>query len=129
MYDIEIRNGKACVCIMKGVYGLPNAGRLAQDQLIVFLEQDGYIETNTNCLFKYQTRDIYFMLVVDDFGIKHKNIEDLEPLLSTLRKHYIITCDPTGSKYLGINIDHDRENIWSAEGQHQHPLTTGVPSD
>ena len=110
LYDIEIRNGKACVCIMKGMYGLPNAGRIAQDQLIGFLEQDGYEQQHTECLFKHNTRDIYFMLVVDDFGIKHKYPEDLEHLHSTLKKHYTITCDPTGSKYLGINIDHDREN-------------------
>ena len=107
-YNVEIRNGKACVCIQKGMYGLPNAGLLAQEQLITRLAEDEYHETDTECLFKHATRDTYFMLVVDDFGIKTRNQDDLHHLLGILQKHYKITVDPTGSKYLGINIDHDR---------------------
>ena len=109
-HDVEIRNGKACVCIQKGMYGLPNAGLLAQDQLIARLAEDGYHETDTECLFKHDTRGTLFMLVVDDFGIKTKNIDDLNHLIATLSKHYKITIDPTGSKYLGMDIEHDRTN-------------------
>ena len=59
-YNVEIRNGKACVCIQKGMYGLPNAGLLAQEQLITRLTKDEYHETDTECLFKHATRDTLF---------------------------------------------------------------------
>ena len=108
-YDIEFRNGRTMVVIRKGMYGLPNAGRIAQDKLIIHLIEDGYHQCpHTPCLFKHESRDIAFSLVVDDFGIKHKKPEDLDHLFETLRKHYTITTDPEGSKYLGIDISHDR---------------------
>ena len=40
-YDIEFRNGRTMVTIRKGIYGLPNAGRIAQDKLILHLIVDG----------------------------------------------------------------------------------------
>ena len=92
----------------------PNQGQdrriHSQDQLIARLAEDGYHETDTECLFKHDTRGTLFMLVVDDFGIKTKNIDDLNHLIATLSKHYKITIDPTGSKYLGMDIEHDRTN-------------------
>ena len=108
-YDIEFRNGRTMVTIRKGMYGLPNAGRIAQDKLIIHLIADGYYQCpHTPCLFKHMTRNIAFTLVVDDFGIKYKKEEDRDHLFATLRKHYVITTDLEGSKYLGIDIFHDR---------------------
>ena len=40
-YHIEFRNGKALVSIHKGMYGLPRAGKLAQDRLILYLLTHG----------------------------------------------------------------------------------------
>jgi hypothetical protein len=104
-YDIEFRNGRTIVAVRKGMYGLPNAGLLAQDQLITHLRKDDYHQCpHTPCLFKHATRDIIFCLVVDDFGIKYKKEEDRDHLFETLRKHYTITIDLEGSKYLGVGI-------------------------
>ena len=58
--------------IKKGMYGLPQAGRLANDQLKQHLQKYGYIHSNrTNRLWTHQTLDTVFTLVVDNFGIKH----------------------------------------------------------
>jgi hypothetical protein len=44
---------------------------------------------------------------VDDFGIKYKDRADAEHLLSVLQEEYRLTADWTGSKYLGMTIQHD----------------------
>jgi hypothetical protein len=94
--------------ISKGIYGLPHAGKLAQDRLIAHLATSGYhLTPSTTCLFRHDTRPIAFTLVVDDFGIKYKGDEHRDHLFATLRSLYAITVDSTGSKYLGISISHN----------------------
>jgi hypothetical protein len=95
--------------INKGLYGLPQAGKIAQDKLIKHLSSHGYHNTdNTPCLFNHESRDIAFTLVVDDFCIKYTEDEDLAHLLAALREAYVITVDMEGKKYVGINIEFDR---------------------
>ena len=54
--------------ISKGMYGLPQAGLLAQQRLIAHLAAAGYHQCpNVPCIFKHVTRRIAFSLVVDDF--------------------------------------------------------------
>jgi hypothetical protein len=48
-----------------------------------------------------------FSLVVDDFGVKYVNRNDVHYLASTLRELYDITMDWSGSKYLGITVEHN----------------------
>ena len=105
-HNIEFRNGRALVSIHKGMYGLPHAGKLAQDGLIAHLSANGYHQCpRTDCLFRHTVDDIAFMVVVDDFGILHGNDEARDKLYETLRLKYVITTDPTGAKYLGIDIN------------------------
>ncbi len=111
-YDIEIRNKMACVRIDKGMYGLPHAGKIAQDRLINHLERHGFHQCKrTQCLFRHESRDIAFMLVVDDFGVSYKNHSDLSYFFDILRLQYKITTDISGSKYLGITIDQKENQI------------------
>ena len=103
------RDGKVMTKIVKGMYGLPHAGKLAQDRLIPHLAKHGYRQCeHTRCLFTHDTRPIAFTLVVDDFGIKFKGRENAQHLLTALEELYKITIDWTGSKYLGIVIDYNR---------------------
>ena len=48
-------------------------------------------------------------LVVDDFGIKYGTKEDANHLLDTLKKVYQITEDWSGTKYVGLTIDINRQ--------------------
>jgi hypothetical protein len=96
--------------VRKGIYGLKQAGKLAQERLIKHLAAAGYHQTpNTPCLFKHATRPVYFALVVDDFAIKYKGEEHLEHLLTTLRSLYTITVDRAGSKFIGIKLTFDKK--------------------
>jgi hypothetical protein len=92
--------------IRKCMYGLPQAGRLSQLRLISHLQQHGYHQcVNTPCLFKHETRDIMFCLVIDDFGICYGTQDDADHLIQTLQSHdYELTIKPTGDTYLEMNI-------------------------
>ena len=91
--------------IKKGVYGLPHAGKIANDRLTKHLAPFGYIpSTTTPGLWTHTSRPIQFTLVVDDFGIKSIDPADVQHLLSALREQYEITHDPTGSLYCGLTL-------------------------
>ena len=65
------KNGWVNVEIRKAIYGLPQAGKLANKQLKEHLGPAGYYEVpHTPGLFTHVTRPIQFSLVVDDFGVK-----------------------------------------------------------
>jgi hypothetical protein len=73
----------------KGMYGLPQAGKVASDCLIPRLKAAGYEPTGrTPGLFKHKANSIIFALVVDDFLVQYSDLADLEHLQSTLRRHY-----------------------------------------
>jgi hypothetical protein len=62
-------NGFVYCEISKGMYALPQAGILANDDLVIHLAKYGYIQSpHTPGLFTHNTRPISFCLVVDDFG-------------------------------------------------------------
>ena len=57
--------------IRKVMYGLPQAGILSNKLLKERLTEYGYNEvSHTLGLYKHDTRPVWFMLVVDDFGIQ-----------------------------------------------------------
>ena len=107
-YKPVIKNGFVYVVVMKGMYGLKQAGRLANDLLQERLGEYGYTPVPiTPGLWKHATRNITFTLVVDDFGIGYSKQEDLDHLLHALQSHYNISTDLKGSTYIGLNIEWD----------------------
>jgi hypothetical protein len=95
--------------ISKGIYGLPQAGKLAQDRLIQHIATFGYHPVpHTPCLFRHESRPIMFSLVVDDFGVKYSGGEHLQHLIDTLRELYELHVDIEGAKYVGLDILFDR---------------------
>ena len=89
----------------KGMYGPPQAGRLAYDQLIKHLATGGYHPTGiTPGLFTHKTRPITFVLVVDDFGIKFQSPLDLAHLIKHLRLKYRVTVG-NGNLFCGITLN------------------------
>ena len=95
--------------IRKGMYGLPQAGIIAQELLKERLSKHGYHQSKkTPGLWTHDTRPISFSLVVDDFGVKYTNKADADHLLQTLEKHYTaVATDWTGGLYCGITLKWD----------------------
>jgi hypothetical protein len=84
-WDLVDDNGFVNVEIRRGMYGLPQAGRIAYDYLKDLLAPHGYAPCElTPGLWKHKTRPIAFSLVVDDFGVKYVNKADVDYLLSAL---------------------------------------------
>ena len=99
---------KTLVRIKKGLYGLPQAGRLAHDKLTKLLAKHGYSTTNTPCLFQHATNGISFTLVVDDFLIKWQDRKTLEHLFSAIREEYKFDVDEEATKYIGMTLAYDK---------------------
>ena len=94
--------------VNKGMYGLPQAGLLAQQKLIAHLAANEYTQTAVPCLFRHKSNGTTFALVVDDFGVKYTSKAGADHLIATLQQHYQLKVDWTGNKYLGFAIDFDR---------------------
>ena len=101
----KVQNGYVYMRIVKGMYGLPQAGVLANNLLKERLIEYGYVELpHTPGLFMHKTRPIWFTLVVDDFGVKYVGEEHANHLMSVLRKFYDVEEDWTGELYCGITL-------------------------
>ena len=82
------------------MYGLPQAGILANKLLKTCLALHGYNEQPHT-----PGRPVWFNLAVDDFGIKYIGDENLQHLYDALRqKTYEIVEDRVGNTYCSINL-------------------------
>jgi len=107
-YDVlsKADGNSVVVEIMKGMYDLSSAGRLASDWLRPHLEKYGYTECqHTHGLFKHKDRPIMFTLVVDDFGVQYVGKENADHLFECITAKYKCTRDDTGSIFCGIQLD------------------------
>ena len=74
--------------------------------MVVHLKKHGYHESScTPWLFHHVSRDISFTLVVDDFGIKYKKLEDLQHLINSLEEKYSMKTDMGAKQYVGISLE------------------------
>ena len=70
------------------MYSLPQAGQLAYIALIKHLQIHGHTRAGfTPDLFKHETQDNLFSLVVNDFGVKYTSKNDALHLIETLKKN------------------------------------------
>jgi hypothetical protein len=87
-------------------YGLPQAGSLSHDLLEKRLNAEGYFRSKTvPGLWKHKTRNIQFVLVVDNFGIKYLKREDFDHLIGVLKRHYDVSVDIHGKEFVKIELD------------------------
>jgi hypothetical protein len=94
--------------IRRAMYGLPQAGILANKLLKKRLAKHGYYEVeHTPGLWTHISRPIQFTLVVDDFGIKYVGKEHADHLLNVLKEHYTIDINWEGKLYCGITLTWD----------------------
>jgi len=97
--------------IRKGMYGLPQAGILANKLLKKRLAKQGYYELpHTPGLWKHISRPIAFTLVVDDFGVKYVGEQHARHLVESIKKEYTVEVDWAGELYCGIKLAWDYDN-------------------
>ena len=93
---------------VRGMYGLPHAGIIAQKLLEERLNKAGYYQSDmTPGFWKHEWRPVAFSLIVDDFGVKYVGEENAKHLIKVLEETYTVTQDWDGEKYSGITMDWD----------------------
>jgi hypothetical protein len=100
LYKLEnkIHNGYIYAEVRKGMYGLPQAGKLANDRLRKILAPYGYVPCPVTLgLWTHLHSDLMFTLVVDNFGIRYTNKQDVEDLIAIINKEYKCSQDWTGN--------------------------------
>jgi hypothetical protein len=91
-----------------GMYGLPQSGLIANKLLEKRLNEHGYQQSKlVPGLWQHNTRPIQFTLVVDNFGVKYVGEEHARHLKKVLKMHYKLTCNWTGTQYIGITLEWD----------------------
>jgi hypothetical protein len=111
--EYDLRNkvnatGNVHCKVQRGMYGLPQAGIIAQELLEEQLLKAGCRQGKvTPGYWKHNWQPISFTLVVDNFGVKYINETDVNHLIQTLKQDYEIEEDWEGTWYLGITLDWD----------------------
>jgi hypothetical protein len=117
--EIATKDGTVIAECRKCVYGLPQAGILANKYLEKRLNEYGYYQSDyTNVLWSHESRPIQFALCVDDFTVKYINEADVEHLKTALtatnpetgKLMFEISVDMEGSRFCGLFMDWDYEN-------------------
>ena len=106
--------GWVYVKIVRGMYGLPQAGKLANDLLQKHLSKSGYYPFQfTPGLWRHAWRPITFTLVVDNFGIKFTGNTHAHHLIKALKQHYDVIIDRKGELFVGIKLkwDYDKHTL------------------
>jgi hypothetical protein len=95
----------------KGMYGLKQAGLLANQTLQTRLAPFGYYPArHTPGLWLHKTRPIAISLVVDDFAVKNVGKQHTDHLRNALLKNYELTSDWAAKVYSGMTLKWDYKN-------------------
>ena len=106
LHNLVDEDGWVYLNIVKGMYGLKQAGIIANVELTKHLDKFGYHPVPyTPGLWKHNTRTKIFTLVVDNFAIKYASKQDAKHLLQSLRTKYTISTDWDALLYIGILLN------------------------
>jgi hypothetical protein len=106
-----VSDGHVYIEVQKGMYGLPQAGILANQLLARRLAIHGYHQTTfTPVLWRHVTRPVQFTLVVDDFGVQYVGAEHAHHLIAALETDYTVSKYWTGGLYCGITLHWEYAN-------------------
>jgi hypothetical protein len=104
-------DGWVHIIIRKRMYGLKQAGLLANQLLQTSLAPFGYYPArHTPGLWLHKTRPIAFSLVLDDFAVKYVGKQHADHLMNALLKTYELTTCWEEKVYSGISLKWDYKN-------------------
>jgi hypothetical protein len=99
------RKGKTILRLNKSIYGLSVAPKLWYEHLFKALKEDGFTVSKLDpCLLL--KKDMMLVVYVDDVGISAKRKEDVDEMVSRLRKKgFELTREGSFSEFLGIKFE------------------------
>jgi hypothetical protein len=90
------------------MYGLPQAGIIAQELLAKRLKEHGFTQSKTTPgLLTHEWCPIAFSLIVDSFGVKYIGEEHAQHLLQMVQKYYTCLFKKEVERYCGLTIKWD----------------------
>jgi hypothetical protein len=108
LLDIATPNGYDYCKICQGMYGLMQAGIIAQEVLAKRLKEHGYYQGKTTPGLKtHEWHPITLSLVVDNFGVKYIREEHAQHLLQSVQKFYTCSFEKEGERYCRLTIKWD----------------------
>jgi hypothetical protein len=106
--DIATPDGYVYCEIRQGMYGLLQAGIIAQELLAKRLKENGCTKSKaTFGLWTHEWRPITFSLIVDHFGVKYIGEEHAQHLLQMVQKYYTCLFKKDRERYCGLTIKWD----------------------
>jgi hypothetical protein len=112
-YNLDALAVGGCVYIeiRKGMYGLKQAGLLANQLLQTHLAPFGYYPArHTPVLWLHRLRPIAFSLVADDFAVKYVEKQHDDHLRNALLRTYELKTDWAATVYSGMTLKWDYKN-------------------
>jgi hypothetical protein len=98
--------------IRKGMYGLKQAGLLANQLLQNCMAPFGYyLARHTPGIWLHKSRPITFSLIVDDFAVKYVGKQHANHLRNSLLQSYELTTNWEAKVYSGMSLKWDYKNI------------------
>ena len=98
LWQLVDRNRLVYIEIMKSLYGLPQAGLLANKLLEQRLATRGFYQCQfTLALWQHVWWPITFVLVVDKFGVKYERKQNAHHLIDTLADHCFVEYPSIGT--------------------------------
>jgi hypothetical protein len=111
LHDLATADGWIYTKIRHGMYGLKQAGLIANQQLQKHLAEFSYAPTAlTPGLWTLSSGNITFSLVVNNYGIKYVGRNNSQHLLSALKELYSVSTNRGGKIYCGVSINWDYAN-------------------
>jgi hypothetical protein len=93
---------------LKGMYGLKQAGLMANQLIQTHLNPFGYYPAwHTPGLWLHRTRPISVTLIVDNFAVKYVGKQHAEYLGNALFRTYELTIDWSATVYSGMTLKWD----------------------
>ena len=109
---IEQRSGRLLLKLVKSIYGMRQAGFIAQKNLIELLKAHGYRESGYDSIFTSDDGKVIFLTHTDDFAIgydEEKGVEKLKGILTDAR--YTLVIDKEAKNFCGFQVKYDREAL------------------
>ena len=108
----EMRKTHVCK-IERALYGLRISPKKWYERLTLVLKSIGLKSNNDDpCLFIWRDKEflLILLLYVDDMILASNNVEKLEEVKSKLKSEFELTDLGEPREFLGIKIEHDKEN-------------------
>ena len=106
---IHQHTGRLMLKLIRSIYGMRQAGYIAQRNLLALLKANGYYESGYDSIFTSNDGKTIFLTHTDDFAIGYDDEKEVQQLVQMLTEaKYKITIDMEGKNFCGFEVEYNR---------------------